>query len=182
MTLAPDYIEPVVGWRSWLVVREGGDFRLRSVLYDAVWLPRKELIARCLHRRLSIPWHKSARHRAPARECACGIYAASDPEEAVSYLQGRAWADGPSVHRVVGTVALWGHVVECKRGWRASYAYPKAIYVPPTREPFWLSVEQLDEVALTLVDYDVPVKLLDRDASDPEALVETLIASGNEPA
>lgn len=178
MTLAPDYIEPVVGWRSWLVVREGEDFRLRSVLYDAVWLPRKELIARCLHRRLSISWRKPIKHSAPARECACGIYAASDPAEAISYLEGRSWTEGPCVHRVIGPVALWGHVVECKRGWRASHAYPKAIYVPATREPFWLSVEQVDEVALNLADYDVPVKLLDREGSAPEALVETLTASG----
>ncbi len=28
---APDYIEPIVGWRTWLVVREGEGFRLRSV-------------------------------------------------------------------------------------------------------------------------------------------------------
>lgn len=177
MTLAPDYIEPVVGWRSWLVVREGEDFRLRSVLYDTLWLPRKELVARCLHRRVSIPWRKRLEHVPPARACACGIYAAREPEEAASYLDGRGWAYASAVHRVIGTVSLWGHVVECTGGWRASRAYPKAIYVPATRAPFWLSVEQVEDVALALSDYKVPVELLDKEASGPAALIETLTAS-----
>jgi hypothetical protein len=178
MTLAPDYIEPVVGWRSWLVVREGEDFRLSSVLYEALWTPHKELIARCLHRRLTIPWRKRIEHAPPADECACGIYAAREPEEALSYIDGRGWAEAMSVHRVIGRVSLWGHVVECRRGWRASRAYPKAIYVPPTRAPFWLGVEDVDAIALALTDYGVPVELVDEEASRPEALVEALTASG----
>jgi hypothetical protein len=176
VTLAPDYIEPVVGWRSWLVVHEGGEFRLRSVLYDALWLPRRELIARCLHRRLTLPWRKRIEHAPPARSCACGIYAARDPEEALSYIDGRSWGDVLSVHRVIGTVSLWGRVVECERGWRASYAYPRTIFVPPTRAPLWLRVEEADVIALSLTNYDVQVELLDEDACRPEALVEALSA------
>lgn len=175
MTLAPDYIEPVLGWRSWLVVREGEDFRLRSVLYETLWLPRKELVARCLHRRISFPWRKQrVEHAPPAEECACGIYAAREPKEALAYIDGRGWADTQSVHRVIGRVSLWGDVVECERGWRASSAYPRAIYVPPTRAPFWLSVEDAEVIALSLTDYNVPVELLDEQVCWPEALVEAL--------
>jgi hypothetical protein len=43
---APDYIEPIVGWRTWLVVQEGERLRLRSVVYDVLWSPRRELVAR----------------------------------------------------------------------------------------------------------------------------------------
>ena len=32
--------------------------------------------------------------------------------------------------RVLGRVSLWGDVVECAWGWRASFAYPAQIYVP----------------------------------------------------
>jgi hypothetical protein len=174
VTLAPDYIEPVVGWRSWLVVREGEDFRLRSVLYETLWLPRKELVARCLHRRLTIPWRKRVEHAPPAERCPCGIYAAREPDHALAYIDGRGWADAGSVHRVIGRVSLWGRVVECERGWRASSAYPEVIYVPPTRAPFWLSVENAEVIALSLTDYKVPVELLDERACWPDALVEAL--------
>jgi len=176
VSAAPDYIEPIVGWRSWLVVREGEDFRLRSVLYDALWLPRKELIARCLHRGLTFRWRKRYEHAPPEPDCRCGIYAASEPEEAASYLDGRGWADALSVHRVIGTVSLWGRVVECKRGWRASHAYPKTIYVPSTRAPLWLGAEWAEEVALALTDYNVRVELLDDRFRGPEELVSALDA------
>jgi hypothetical protein len=49
VSAAPDYVEPIVGWRTWLVVCEGEGFRLRSVVYDALWLPRRA------RRRLSPP-------------------------------------------------------------------------------------------------------------------------------
>jgi hypothetical protein len=174
VSTAPDYIEPIVGWRSWLVVREGEGFRLRSVLYDALWPPRSELVACCLRR--SSPWRKRPEHVAPADRCRCGIYAAKQPEDAASYLEGRGWGEALGVHRVIGTVSLWGRVVECTRGWRASHAYPKAIYVPTTRGPYWLRAERRDEVALALTDYGVPVELLDPHARNPEEVAAALDA------
>jgi hypothetical protein len=176
VSAAPDYIEPVVGWRTWLVVCEGEGFQLRSVVYDATWFPHNELIARCLHRGFSFPWRRRAGHVPPARGCGCGIYAAREPREAVSYLEGRSWADTDtlSVHRVIGTVSLWGRVVECTRGWRGSHAYPKRIYVPVTRAPHWLRAERAYEVALGLTDYDVPVELLDADSCGPDEFVAAL--------
>jgi hypothetical protein len=176
VSAAPDYIEPIVGWRTWLVVCEGEGFRLRSVVYDTRWLPHSELIARCLHRALVFPWRRRSGHVPPARGCGCGIYAARGPEEAASYLEGRSWADALSVHRVIGTVSLWGRVVECTRGWRGSHAYPKRIYVPGTCGPDWLRAERAEEVALALTDYDVPVELLEADSSGPEELVAALDA------
>jgi hypothetical protein len=174
VSAAPDYIEPIVGWRSWLVVREGEGFRLRSVVYDTPWLPHHELIARCLHRRFSFRWRRRCEHVPPARGCGCGIYAARGAEEAASYLEGGSWADALGVHRVIGTVSLWGRVVECTRGWRGSRAYPKRIYVPATRASYWLRAERAEEVALALTDYDVPVELLDATSCCPEELVAAL--------
>jgi hypothetical protein len=173
VSAAPDYIEPIVGWRSWLVVRDGDKFRLQSIVYEANWFPRNELIARCFQRRFSFPWSRSSEHVPPARGCRCGIYAAREPEDAAGYLGGRSWADSLGVHRVIGTVSLWGRVVECTRGWRGSLAYPKTIYVPAMR-PFGLKAEPAVEVALGLTDYDVPVELLDAGPSDPKELVAAL--------
>ncbi len=172
MSAAPDYLEPIVGWRSWLVVREGEGFRLRSVLYDALWPARRELVAGCLRR--GAPWRRRPEHVAPACRCRCGIYAAKEPCDAASYLEGRSWADAPAVHRVIGTVSLWGQIVECTRGWRASHAYPKVIYVPATRGPYWLRAERRDEVALALAGYGVPVELLDTDARNPAEVAAAL--------
>lgn len=163
-----------MGWRTWLVVREGEGFRLRSVVYDALWLPRNELVATCLHRAFSLPWRRRSAHVVPARGCGCGIYASGDAGEAASYLEGHSWADALSVHRVIGTVSLWGRLVECARGWRASHAYPKMIYVPATRSPYWLRAVPAREVALALTDYGVPVELLDGDYRGPDEVVAAL--------
>lgn len=176
MSAAPDYFQPTIGWRSWDVVNEGEGFRLRSVVYDALWLPRNELIARCLHRTFTLPWRRRSAHVAPASGCGCGIYATREPGEAASYLDGRSWAEGLSVHRVIGTVSLWGCVVECRRGWRASCAYPHRIYVPERRAPYWLRAERPEEIALGLTDYDVPVELLDADPTGLEEVVAALAA------
>jgi hypothetical protein len=175
VSAAPDYVEPVVGWRSWLVVKEGEHFRLRSVLHDAFWLPRTELVARCLRwpRVLPLPWRRRSEHVPPAQGCGCGIYAARDPDEAASYLEGRSWGDALSIHRVIGTVSLWGRIVECTHGWRASHAYPKTIYVPPGG-PYWPRAGRAEEVALALTEYGVPVELLDADSYWPEELVGAL--------
>jgi hypothetical protein len=176
VSAAPDYIEPIVGWRSWLVVPEGEGFRLRSVVYETPWLPHNELIARCLHRRFSFRWRRPCEHVPPAHSCGCGIYAAREAEVAASYLEGRSWADTLGVHRVIGAVSLWGRVVECRRRWRGSHAHPKRIYVLATRAPYWLSAERAEEVALALTDYDVPVELLDATPCRPEELVAALDA------
>ena len=55
---------------------------------------------------------------------------------------------------MIGTVSLWGDVVECERGWRAAFAYPSRIFVP-------LGVPGAAEQAEGLTDYGVPVELVD---------------------
>jgi hypothetical protein len=95
-------------------LREDG--LLQSVLYDDVWRPARELVATC-----------ASGHRAPDEECACGIYAAREPDEALRYLVGRDEAQ--VVGRLLGRVALWGKVIECERGWRAERAYPLEVEV-----------------------------------------------------
>ena len=77
---------------------------------------------------------------------------------------------------MIGTVSLWGRVVECTRGWRASRAYPSRIYVPQRPAPYWLRAERSEEIALGLTDYGVPVELLDAAAGRPEELVVALEA------
>ena len=54
-----------------------------------------------------LPVAEALRARGPCLQVGCGIYAARRPDAAASYLDGRSWADGLSVHRVIGTVSLW---------------------------------------------------------------------------
>jgi hypothetical protein len=115
-----------------------------------------------------------AGHVPPARGCGCGIYAAREAEEAAWYLEGRGWEDRLGVQRVIGTVSLWGRIFECARGWRASHAYPKTIYVPARQGPYRLRAEQTQEVALALTDYQVTVELLDADSRGPDDIVAAL--------
>ena len=64
-------------------------------------------------------------------DCSCGIYAFKDPADAFKYLmQVRdrflcRWTDV-----ALGAVSLWGKVIDCERGYRAQYAYPRHFYLP----------------------------------------------------
>jgi hypothetical protein len=65
---------------------------------------------------------------------------------------------------VLGHVALWGTVIECERGLRASHAYPIRIYVPADAgEPWRVSWE---EVAFGLWHYGVPIEPLGARAAE----------------
>jgi hypothetical protein len=174
---APDYIEPIIAWRAWLVVDDEGEIRLSSLVYKNVWVPRCELVASCQRRVFCFPrvWRKKpSEHPAPTEECRCGIYGARDAEHATSYLTNDLWRDEPLrwplLHRAIGRVLLWGSVVESEKGWRASHAYPERIYLP-TRSESGEALPQLGELAAALSAYGVPVKLIDGDLSMVGALV-----------
>jgi hypothetical protein len=115
--------EPVRGWRAWVVTETAAGLRLGSVLHDLVWHAGEPALADCRN-----PDGESPLHPVPGPGCDCGLYAARDPADVLSYLVGR---DEPStVCRVLGEVALWGHVLETESGWRGSHAYPLRLYVP----------------------------------------------------
>lgn len=85
---------------------------------------------------------------APAERCRCGIYAFRDPEHLLLHVQG--WYSDPhlfaatTIERVVlGAVALWGTVIEHERGYRAEYAYPLGLWVPPIWRELYPQVEAI---------------------------------------
>lgn len=59
-------------------------------------------------------------------KCPCGIYAVREPQDAAGYVAN--FAD-MGVPRAIGTVSLWGRVVEGEHGWRAEFAYPRRVYL-----------------------------------------------------
>jgi hypothetical protein len=158
----PDYFEPVIGWRTWLVVATAAGLGLRSVVFGTDWSPGEELSARCelvLERRLSRPWRRTPAHPAPSPGCECGIWAAKEIDYAADFfnLYGDLLSD-TTVHRVIGRVALWGSVVDGGLGWRASRAYPTHIYVPSRRENG--REVHVRMIARGLADYGVPVEVV----------------------
>jgi hypothetical protein len=150
VALAPDYAEPLCAWRLWEVEDVDGAPRLRSLYRISFWPVGQPFEARCEAQRLRLS--RRPRHPAPAETCTCGIYAA--PFE---LIRKKLAIDGGlpvGCLFVIGTVALWGDVLECERGWRAALAYPSRLFVP-------LGCPGAAERAVGLADYGVPVELLD---------------------
>jgi hypothetical protein len=172
VSAAPDVAGVVEGWRVWLVARRRGEVRLAGVVYKAVWPPGEPLVAECLRRSGRLVARARGRwpHAAPGAGCTCGIYA-TQLERVLPYLEDDPYDVAPA--RVLGRVALWGTVVECERGWRASHAYPSRLLVAlgDTRS-------RIDggALALDLTAYGVPVEIVDggwrqavRAAAEPAA-------------
>lgn len=118
--------DAVTGWRAWVVRETVAGPRLGSVLHDLLWAAGTPALAAC--RQEEDPFaERLPPHPVPSLVCNCGFHAARDPVDAFSYLRGRDEAG--TICRILGEVALWGHVVETESGWRASHAYPARLYV-----------------------------------------------------
>lgn len=103
--------EPVMAWRAWTLSgrRDGSEVRLRPIAGSSKpWPPLRPAQATCTRPR---------RHPAPDLRCTCGLYATRTPDLL------RRTRD-PAV---VGTVALWGRVIEHESGYRGEYAYPQRL-------------------------------------------------------
>jgi hypothetical protein len=182
---APDYVEPVVGWRCWAAAWVEGELRLCSPIYETVWPVRDRVHAEC--RAGTKRWFSRqtpATHTAPSDGCRCGVYGVDDPTRAVSFVrgQGSSAVPGDVVETVLGKVLLWGSVVECDHGWRSEYAYPAALYLPARGPDLTLGFRPkaehdrraaLEDVARHLHGYGVPVHLF---ADDSLAAVAVALA------
>ncbi len=159
MTDAPDYCQPITGWRLWSVALGNGRARLTGPIYPTVWQPGRELQAACDARRREPlrPWRvRPAEHAAPSLRCSCGVHAMTRPGLLSAYVP--AVATRRSVIWVVGRVTLWGQVVEGMRGWRASRAYPAEVWLPEVHLNR-KHVSRPEQVALELGDYGIPVRV-----------------------
>jgi hypothetical protein len=116
----PHLGEPIEGWRVWnLSEGERGARLLPAGSGVDSWLPRRATEARCGASGILIAG--IGKHPAPDIRCRCGIYASRSLED---FERPRpAWPPTP----VVGTVSLWGTVIEHERGWRGRFAYPSRV-------------------------------------------------------
>jgi hypothetical protein len=103
--------EPIHAWRTWTLLgsRDGSRVRLAPIAGGGrPWPPRRPAEASCTR-------HRS--HVRPELDCTCGLHAVESPDEL------RRTRD-PAV---LGTVALWGRIVEHEHGFRAALAYPQRL-------------------------------------------------------
>lgn len=115
--MIPDSIDPVVGWRAWGLVPSAPRARvgphtswfLTSVFAKHTWPPRRRMSAHC-----------PSCSRPPAVLCSCGLYAFHSIEDLPLC---------PYQACVLGSVSGWGRVVEHRRGWRSTYAYPVSLFL-----------------------------------------------------
>jgi hypothetical protein len=110
---APDTAEAIVGWRAWTLRSAGDSVQLGSIAHrGSGWVARTTMHATCAI--------APGRHRAPLPGCTCGVYAT----KAATGLAQHAASTNAAV---IGTVSLWGTVVEHRAGYRAEYAYPQRL-------------------------------------------------------
>jgi hypothetical protein len=113
MNVAPDLIDPVLGFRAFEV---GPDCLLRSPWASSwVWRPGA-VTARCRQTRLT-GW---VTHAAPGRNCTCGLYAYNELDQRL--LEG-AWC--------VGAIAAWGEMELHPSGFRTQHACVVALAAAP---------------------------------------------------
>jgi hypothetical protein len=146
--VAPDYIEPFVGYRAWNWNDEG-----ITSLNNVPWTPKVAFEATC--GRHSPPeggvcCFPVCEHTVPNIDCTCGVYSGIN----MQHLS----ADTDYMHRGIhGEVSLWGRVFVHTLGWRAQYAYPKFFVVPPNMLPF--TVAEIQRRLESLIKYDCDIYL-----------------------
>ena len=107
----PDGIEPIIGWRAWALTRTpDGRPELRPIIYSGERWPAGQAA------RAECPPHTRSGHRAPEANCTCGLYAV-DGLDRLPAIMGRDVT-------VIGSVSVWGTIVEHDSGFRAELAYP----------------------------------------------------------
>jgi hypothetical protein len=123
----PDYISPIIGYRVWKWENTG----LKSLCGER-WHSGQSLAARCRASVVVGPIAGRAEavhdaHDVPKADCTCGVYAVKTLDHFRS-----AGYERFGIH---GEVYLWGTVVEHELGWRAQFAYPKTLFLPPDLIP-----------------------------------------------
>jgi len=96
------------------------------------WHPGQSLAARCRASTVVGPIAGRTEavhdaHEPPQTNCTCGVYAVKTLHHFRSA--------GYERYGIHGEVYLWGTVVEHELGWRAQFAYPKTLFLPPDLIP-----------------------------------------------
>jgi hypothetical protein len=146
----PDYISPIIGYRVWKWENTG----LKSLCGER-WHSGQSLAARCRASVVVGPIAGRAEavhdaHDVPQADCTCGVYAVKTLDHFRS-----AGYERFGIH---GEVYLWGTVVEHELGWRAQFAYPKTLFLPPDLIPS--DTKEMESHLEALAAYDIDIFML----------------------
>ena len=106
------FVEPFTGWRGW----NWNGSNLLS-LNGEVWKPQDELHAACRG--------GYGGHDAPHPNCSCGIFSMKELGDLERHVRHRN-----ARNVVIGTIKMWGNIIEGSKGYRAEYAMIDSLYVP----------------------------------------------------
>jgi hypothetical protein len=130
---AETIVMPIVGYRVWGV---DSDNDLRSQCWNVRWPVHKKMTATCRTGLGACQLLAANRDRRTGIEHHCGIYAfktesllrayVRDMDEKSRLFPPNMYSDNHDL--VLGTVYLWGNVIECSDGYRAECAYPKEVF------------------------------------------------------
>lgn len=131
--IVPDEITPVIGWRFFGLSPE---YRLQSLMHEHEWVGGEALAAECRadnSYRMDIYGRPQPvrHHSAPSEGCACGVYAL----KTLPQLMQSRYASPEN--RVVGTIKMWGKVIDGPNGSRAQFAYPDKLYLIVDEDEAW---------------------------------------------
>lgn len=107
-----------IGWRIWTLIPSG---ELESYLQSSyTWPINRSIIA---HKRPEGTWS------------ICGLHCFNSFDTLM--LWASRLVGGPCGDIVYGRVALWGHVIEAKRGFMSTHAFPLSLQVVPAHATQW---------------------------------------------
>ena len=104
-----DMMKPIIAHRVWILNTKTN--LLRSYVDSEIWSPGMPLESREL----------------PKVFNTSGIHAWKSKSRLLQYILTRQTNNDEVL--IEGTVALWGNIIECERGYRAQYAYPYKLEV-----------------------------------------------------
>ena len=147
--IIPDSIEPVVGYRAWLLVPS--TLRLYSISHKVLWEPGVEMVATC-----------NRHDEPPVDSCSCGLYAAMDFNHLfeMGYTKkSGVFAVQPGQIAIAGEIAMWGGVIPGTQGWRAQFGYPQRFLIPYS---YWKLAQPIAN------EYSVPYRLFNLERKHDE--------------
>lgn len=110
-------VEPLLGYRGWHVVNtgDGSGLALKSLHVSYIW--DRQVEAFCHQQAVLFRRGSHIGSISPDLACSCGIYAQL-PEHPLTewdkVKKGRVCASG--------TIAMWGRIIQCERGYKAQFA------------------------------------------------------------
>ena len=179
-----DSLSCIVGWRAWRLwpdfeqvksmphMRDDLPLLLRAVAYHNTYPVMEKMTAICLCAQNAVNARAifingtpsmanpagiedfAPQHVAPDWNCNCGIWAFKTLDHLMAVLGQHHYGKLP----VLGTVNMWGRVIETENGFRAQYAYPKELWLV---DPAVERVGGLYKVPIRTADYAWPKETMD---------------------